>query len=327
MGCVPSHTIRKTMTETTLDKPKQTNSIANLWHKFTDRERWLAWALILPALITVFGLIIIPILRAFWMSLHIIDLKRPAIGTPFVGLGNYIDILSGGYFWAAVGRTFYFMIISIIIELVLGIAIAVLLNTPFKGRTILRTLVLIPWALPITIDAIMWKWIFNPNYGAWNSLLLQLGIISSYRAWLSDPLSAMHVVILADVWKVTPLVILLSLAALQTIPHDLYEAAVIDGANRMRSFWHITLPLLAPTLMIVLLVRTMDAFKVFDIIYIMTAGGPSDGTKVIAYYTYENAFSYLRLGHGAALAYLMTVFIAIMVFIYIKMLKKREVEY
>jgi multiple sugar transport system permease protein/N,N'-diacetylchitobiose transport system permease protein len=104
------------MTETTLDKPKQTNSIANLWHKFTDRERWLAWALILPALITVFGLIIIPILRAFWMSLHIIDLKRPAIGTPFVGLGNYIDILSGGYFWAAVGRTFYFMIISIIID-------------------------------------------------------------------------------------------------------------------------------------------------------------------------------------------------------------------
>jgi len=287
----------------------------------------LAWLLILPALITVFGLIFLPIVRAFWMSLHIVDLKRPAIGTPFIGLGNYIDILSDPYLWAAIGRTFYFMCVSITIELAVGIAVALLLNADFRGRTILRTLVLIPWALPITIDAIMWKWIFNPNYGAFNSLLMQLGIIENYRTWLSDPISAMNVVILADVWKVTPLVILLSLAALQTIPHDLYEAAMMDGANRWRSFWSITFPLLLPSTLVVLLVRTMDAFKVFDIIYIMTSGGPSDGTKVIAYYTYVDAFSYLRLGRGAALAYLMTFFIAIMVIIYIRVLKKREIEY
>ena len=315
------------MITTETQKISRRNPFASFWGKFTNQEGWLAWALILPALLTVFGLILIPIMRAFWMSFHIIDLKRPAIGTPFIGLGNYIDILSDGYFWASVGRTFYFMIVSIGIEMVIGVAIAVLLNVPFRGRTLLRTLVLIPWALPITIDAIMWKWIFNPNYGAWNSLLLQLGIIQSYRAWLSDPLGAMNVVILADVWKVTPLVILLALAALQTIPLDLYEAAFIDGATRFRSFWYITLPLLMPTLLIVLLVRTMDAFKVFDIIYIMTAGGPSDGTKVIAYYTYVDSFSYLRLGHGAALAYLMTIFIAIMIIFYIKILKKREVEY
>jgi multiple sugar transport system permease protein/N,N'-diacetylchitobiose transport system permease protein len=294
---------------------------------FFEQERWLAWALILPALVVVFGLILVPILRAFWMSLHTIDLTRPAIGQPFVGLGNYIEILQDKYFWASIGRTFYFMFASIAVEMVAGVSVALLLNTEFHGRGILRTLVLIPWALPITIDAIMWKWIFNPTYGAFNSLLYQLGLIDSYRAWLSDPISALNIVILADVWKVTPLVILLSLAALQTIPHELYEAAVIDGASRFKSFWRVTLPLLTPTLLIVLVVRTMDAFKVFDIIYIMTSGGPSDGTKLIAYYTYLEAFSFMHLGTGAALAYLMTLVIGLLAFIYIMLMKNREVEY
>jgi multiple sugar transport system permease protein len=296
------------------------------WRWFFSHERWLAWALILPAMVVVFALILAPILRAFWMSLHLVDLKRPALGQPFVGLGNYIDVLNDVYFWKSIVRTFYFMIASIAIEMVAGVAVAMLLNTEFKGRAILRTLILVPWALPVTIDAIMWKWIFNPTYGALNSLLTQLHIIDNYRTWLSTPMSALNVVMIADVWKVTPLVILFSLAALQTIPNVLYEAAVIDGANRWRAFWNVTVPLLMPTLVIVLVLRTMDAFKVFDLIYIMTSGGPSDGTKLIAYYTYIEAFSYLRLGRGAALAYLMTFFIGLMAFVYIKLLN-REVEY
>jgi ABC-type sugar transport system permease subunit len=293
---------------------------------YATRERWLAWGLIVPAFVVVFAWVFMPIVRAFWMSLHTIDLKRPALGQPFVGLANYLDIFQDGYFWAAVGRTTYFMVVSIAIEMVIGIAIALLLNQNFKGRAILRAIILIPWALPITIDAIMWKWILNANYGALNSLLWQLGLIDSYRAWLSDPVGALNMVILADVWKVTPLVVLLTLAALQTIPKNLYEAAVVDGAGLWYSFWRITLPLLRPTLAIILVIRTMDAFKVFDIIYIMTSGGPSDGTKVIAYYTYLEAFSYLRFGRGAALAYLMTFFIAIMAFIYIRLVS-RETEY
>jgi ABC-type sugar transport system permease subunit len=297
------------------------------WRWLFEQERWLAWALILPSLLVVFGLIFVPIVRALWMSLHIIDLKRPAIGQPFVGLGNYIEVMQDKYFWASIGRTFYFMFASIAVEMVGGIAVAMLLNTEFRGRALLRTLILIPWALPITIDAIMWKWIFNPTYGAFNSLLYQMGLIHSYQAWLSSPMSALHVVIVADVWKVTPLVVLLTLAALQTIPGELYEAAVIDGANRLAAFWRVTLPLLTPTLLIVLVLRTMDAFKVFDIIYIMTSGGPSDGTKLIAYYTYLEAFSFLRLGTGAALAYLMTIFIGLLAFLYIRLMKNREVEY
>lgn len=302
------------------------SAIRSRWRRFVEKERWLAWALIIPALIVVFALILMPIVRAFWMSLHIIDLTRPALGQPFVGLENYIDILGDREFWSSIGRTGYFMAVSIILEMALGVSVALLLNVEFRGRALLRSLILIPWALPITIDAIMWKWIFNPSYGALNSLLLQLGLIDSYRTWLSTPRSAMHVLIIADVWKVTPLVILLSLAGLQTIPKALYEAARVDGASRWYSLRHITLPLLTPTLVIVLVIRTMDAFKVFDLIYIMTSGGPSDGTKVIAYHTYLVAFRFLKLGEGAALAYLMTLFIALMAFAYIRLLN-REVEY
>ncbi len=290
-------------------------------------ERWLAWVLIIPALVIIFALILIPILRAAWMSLHIIDLKRPAIGTPFVGFGNYIEIFQSKYFWASIGHTFYFMTISIFIESVLGIAIAQLLNIEFKGRSVVRSLILLPWALPITIDAVMWKWIFNPSYGAFNSLLFQLGFIKEYKTWLSNPFSAMNVIIVADVWKVTPVIVLLTLAALQSIPKELYEAAMIDGSSQWNSFWRITFPLLAPSLIVVLLLRTMDAFKVFDIIYIMTSGGPADGTKLIAYYTYIEAFSYLRLGTGSALAYLMTIFVGIIAIIYISVMKKHQVNY
>ena len=172
----------------------------------------------------------------------------------------------------------------------------------------------------------MWKWIFNANYGALNALLTQLGLATKYQSFLSRPSTAMNTVIVADIWKVTPLVILLALASLQTIPPSLYEAAVVDGANRWKSFWRITLPLMMPQLLIVLLVRSMDAFRVFDIIYIMTAGGPADSTKVISYYAYVEAFSYLRQGRAAALTYLMTIIIAGMAFIYIRLLN-REVEY
>lgn len=290
------------------------------------RERRLAWALIIPAFIVVFALIFLPIVRALWMSLHIMDLKRPALGQPFVGLGNYINIFKDPYFWDSVGRTLYFMVLSIAVEMVLGVSVALLLNRRFWGRGLLRALILIPWALPITIDAIMWKWIYNANYGALNSLLWQLGLIENYRPWLSDPGTAMNMVILADVWKVTPLVILLALAALQTIPETLYEAALVDGAGRWYSFWHITLPLIMPTMVIVLVIRSMDAFKVFDIIYIMTSGGPADSTKVISYFTYLEAFSYLRFGRAAALTYLITFFVGIMAFVYIRLLN-REIEY
>lgn len=293
---------------------------------YLARERRLAWLLIAPSFVVVFALVLVPIVRAGWMSLHRINLKRPAAGQPFVGLENYAEIFRDPSFWQSTGRTLYFLAVSIGIEIVIGVAVAVLLNQQFRGRGLLRAIVLIPWALPITVDAMMWLWILNPNYGALNSLLWQLGLIEEYRTWLSSPWTAMNMVILADVWKVTPLVILLTLAALQTIPPTLYEAARVDGAGAWRGFWGITIPLLRPTLAIVLVIRSMDAFRVFDIIYIMTSGGPSDGTKVIAYYTYLEAFSFLRMGRASALAYLMTIIIILMAMLYIRLVN-RETEY
>ena len=314
------------MTETTTQiRLSPPGGTPRRWWQLT-KDQQMAWLFVLPAFLIVFGLILGPIARAAWMSFHIIDLKRPALGQPFVGFQNYINILQDPYFWDSIGRTIYFLVVSIAVEMVLGVSIALLLNRRFFGRSVLRAIILVPWALPITIDAVMWKWIFNANYGALNALLTQLGLAQGYQAWLSKPATAMNTVIVADVWKVTPLVVLLGLAALQTIPPSLYEAAVVDGANRWRSFWRITLPLMMPQLLIVLLVRSMDAFRVFDIIYIMTSGGPADSTKVISYFTYLEAFSYLRQGRAAALTYLMTFFIAILAFIYIRLLN-REVEY
>ena len=303
-----------------------TSPVHNKHPSYLTRERRLAWLLIAPSFIVVFALVLLPIVRAGWMSLHSINLKRPAQGQPFVGLDNYIEIFRDPSFWQSTGRTLYFLVVSISVEVVIGVAVAVLLNQEFRGRGLLRAIVLIPWALPITVDAMMWLWILNPTYGALNSLLWQLGLIDSYRTWLSSPWTAMNMVILADVWKVTPLVVLLTLASLQTIPPTLYEAAKVDGAGAWRSFWRITIPLLRPALAIVLVIRSMDAFRVFDIIYIMTAGGPSDGTKVISYYTYLEAFSFLRMGRASALAYLMTIVIILMAALYIRLVN-RETEY
>ncbi|WP_438317875.1 carbohydrate ABC transporter permease [Candidatus Caldatribacterium sp. SIUC1] len=290
------------------------------------RETTFAWALILPSFVFIGVIIFYPMGLSLYLSLFQVDLTRRGAGTPFVGLANYVDILKSGYFWSSVGRTAYFTVVSIAIEMVLGLFIALLLNEKFWGRGILRSLLLLPWALPITVDAIMWKWIFNANYGAFNALLQQLGLIEKYQPWLTRPWSAMHCVIAADVWKVTPLVALLLLAGLQTIPRELYEAAEVDGAGWFRSLWKITIPLLGPTMTVVLVLRTLDAFRVFDIVYVMTQGGPANATKVISFLTYQEAFKFLHFSRGAALSYLITLIVAILALLYTRAMK-RQVEY
>ncbi|HBG16081.1 MAG TPA: ABC transporter permease, partial [Firmicutes bacterium] len=239
---------------------------------------------------------------------------------PFVGLGNYLEILCGPTFWNAMVRTVYFAVVSISMEFILGISIALLLNEDFYGRWLLRSLIIIPWAIPTIVNGSLWRWIFNPQYGALNALLTQIGLIDSYQSWLGSPFLALNMVIVADVWKMTPLVVIMILAGLQTIPHELYESAGVDGANVLKRFFHITLPMLKPTILIVLILRTMETFKVFDIIYIMTSGGPANGTQLITYYTYREAFSYLQLSKGATLAFLISLTILGLSIIYVKAL-------
>jgi ABC-type sugar transport system permease subunit len=278
-----------------------------------------AWLLMLPSLIIIFGLIGYPIIKAIWMSFFQMKLTRANLNS-FIFLDNYKIILSDKYFWASIKRTFFFMVVSLFFEFSIGIAVAQLLNTKFFGKGFLTTIVIIPWAIPITVNAIMWRWIFNPSYGAWNALLLQLHLIDSYRSWLSTPTSAMTVLIACYVWKVFPLVAILTLAAMQTIPDALYEAAIVDGASKWHCFWKITLPLIMPSLMVTLILKTVDAFKVFDLIYIMTSGGPMDSTKTIAFFSYLETFKYMDFGKGAAIAVIMTIIIGIFAVFYYKTL-------
>jgi multiple sugar transport system permease protein len=287
--------------------------------RFLNSELATAWFLMIPSLFIIFGLIGYPIIKAIWMSFFDLQLTRPN-NTSFIFLNNYISILSDPYFLKTLGRTLYFMVVSLFFEFTIGIAVAQLLNSKFFGKGFLTTIVIIPWAIPITVNAIMWKWIFNPSYGVWNALLTQLHIIDSYRSWLSTPTSAMTILIACYVWKVFPLVAILTLAAMQTISDTLYEAAIVDGASKWQCFWNITLPLISPALMVTLILKTVDAFKVFDIIYIMTSGGPMDGTKTIAFFSYVTTFKYMDFGKGAAIAVIMTIVISIFAVIYYKTL-------
>jgi ABC-type sugar transport system permease subunit len=290
-----------------------------------QRERRTALLLILPSLAVVFGIILYPLLRTLWTSLF--DVNSPFPGSyPFVGLGNYRRTLTNPDFWAAIRRTAYFTIVSTLLELGLGILLGLLMNVQFRGRWLLRSIMVLPWALPTIVNGTMWRWIFHPDYGALNALLTQMHILSHYRSWLGSPSLALNMVVLADVWKNTPLAAFLVLAGLQTIPKELFEAARVDGAGPIRAFFRITLPLLRPTILIILVIRTIEAFKVFDIIYVMTRGGPANGTQTVAYYAYLQAFSNQLFGYGAALAYMMALFILGIALVYIRLLRQ-EVEF
>jgi ABC-type sugar transport system permease subunit len=272
------------------------------------REGSLATFLLIPSAVLVFGIIIYPLVRTLITSFY--DVNSPFPGHyPFVGLHNYSRTFGNPDFWASIRRTAYFTIVSTSAEVVLGMLIALLMNVPFRGRWVLRSLVILPWALPTIVNGTMWRWIFNPEYGALNAFLTQLHIIPHYRSWLGSPFLALNMVIVADVWKNTPLAAFLFLAALQTIPRELFEAARVDGAGPVRSFFRITLPLMMSAILVVLVIRTIEAFKVFDIIYVMTRGGPANGTQTIAYYAYIQAFSNQLFGYGAAIAYVIALFI------------------
>lgn len=284
-----------------------------------------AWLLLAPAILTVFGVILYPLYRTVQVSLF--DVRSALDPAPaFVGLGNYLEMLTSPSVWASLGRTLYFTVASLAIELVLGLCLALLLNAPMRFRWLFRTAIVIPWALPTIVNAAMWKGIYNAQYGALNAALYQLGVIHDYVPWLSEPWRAMNLVILADAWKTTPLVAFFLLAGLTSIPSELYEAAEVDGLGWWKRFRAITLPLLVPAISIVVVLRTVEAFKVFDIIYAMTRGGPANGTAVISYYTYQTAFSDQSFGIGSAMAMLIVLIIAILCMIYLRLVRKSEMS-
>ncbi|MGB5960867.1 MAG: sugar ABC transporter permease [Coleofasciculaceae cyanobacterium] len=264
------------------------------------REQKTGWLLLLPALLLLSLVFAYPILRAFWLSLFTQNLGTQ-LKLVFSGLNNYERMVGDGRFWQSLWNTSIFTSASVFLELILGMGVALVLNQSFPGRGIVRTISLLPWALPTALMGLAWAWIFNDQYGIVNDILLRLGILQTGISWLGDPTLAMMAVILADVWKTTPFIALLLLAGLQSIPSDLYEAYAIDGASAWQSFWKITVPLLLPQIVIALLFRFAQAFGIFDLVQVMTGGGPAGATEMVSIYIYSTIMRYLDFGYGAAL--------------------------
>lgn len=266
------------------------------------REARLAWGFVAPALGVILLVAIFPLAWTAWESLHLHDLRMPWLGQPFVGLENYLEVLGDGRFWAAMAHTGFFTVASVGIELVLGLALAMAMNRAFRGRGLMRAAILIPWAIPTVVAALLWRFIFDARAGIANAVLMDAGIMEQPFVWFVHSVAAWVPVVLGDVWKMTPFVALLLLAGLQNIDRNLYEAAEIDGAGAWQKFRHVTLPLLKPAILVTLVFRTLDAFRVFDLIFVLTGGGPGTATEPIALYTFNSLLQNLRFGYGSALS-------------------------
>jgi multiple sugar transport system permease protein len=299
------------------------------------------WGLVMvsPALLLVIVFALGPIVGAFWLALH---RHLPIFQVyEFVGLQNFARLLADERFWLACGTTLYFTLLSVALELLFGLIIAVSLDGLWprrdaptgqggSGATHARrirdwigVIILLPWIVPTVVSARMWEWLYHPEYGLLNYMLVSSGVVQHPINWLGDPMSALHGAILMDVWKATPFVAILLLAALQAIPQDLYLASRVDGAGPWATFRRITLPLLLPVILIVLTFRTMDAFRVFDAVYVLTGGGPGNSTETLSIYAYKMLFQTLQFGYGSAVACAMFALISFVTAGYLILLRRR----
>lgn len=289
-------------------------------------QRGLGLLLTVPALLAIFTVVLIPFVSSLILSLQRRDVGRPQLDG-FVGLDNYLRLLQDDRFLNSLKITVTFSLTSVIFELILGIAIALVLNEKFKGRGFVRGLIILPWALPSIVNAAMWQWIYNADYGALNALLTQLGLMDHYQVWLANPKAAMMLIILSNVWKETPFTVLLVLAALQGIPSDIYDAAKVDGASAWQRFFYITLRLLTPVIMVVAFLQLLWGMQTFELVYIVTGGGPASATELLSLRIYAQTFRSLRFGYGAAIAYLTGMLILVPALFYIRAAYRSIVEY
>jgi len=272
---------------------KRKNLRFNLW-------RPGPFVLLVPALASIGAVSVYPVLLGLWLSFRDTTLASPT--DTFIGLSNYLQLFSDGQFWNAWIHTIQFTTASTLLETSIGLMIALVLSERFRGRGIVRAAMLVPWAIPTVVTSKMFGWLFDGQHGMVNYLLRSVGLIQHNVDWYGSPDFALTTIIIADVWKTTPFMALLLLAGLQTIPDSLAEASVIDGANAWQQFWYVRLPLLAPSLLIAAMFRALDAFRIFDLVYVLTGGGPADSTEVLSTLTYKDLFSALQFGYGSALA-------------------------
>jgi trehalose/maltose transport system permease protein len=262
------------------------------------RERWLLAA---PALLLVAVVVAAPVLRVVELSFTRVALDG-TLAERFAGLEQYRRLWQDGRWWTSLRNTAVFTTASVLLETVLGIGFALVIHQRFRGRGVLRAVVMLPWALPTAVMALAWAWIFNDSFGVANDLLRRAGLVARPIAWLGEPATAMGAMVVAEVWKTTPFVALIVLAGLQGISSEVIEAARIDGLSAVQRFRHVTLPLLAPSIAVAVAFRAVQAYGAFDLVYVMTGGGPGGSTETVSLYAFQNYFRYLDFGYGSAVA-------------------------
>jgi ABC-type sugar transport system permease subunit len=288
--------------------------------RYGIEPRFLGYAMVAPAIIAIIIVAIFPLAQGFWYSLFHYHLDDPS-STHFVGLANYQYLFTQDeFFWPDMGVTLYFTVVTVLLETLLGLVFALVMHRSFRGRGLMRAAVLVPWAIPTVISAKMWALMWNDQLGVINGVLQQLNLIKSPIVWLATANTALPAIFITDVWKTAPFMALLLLAGLQTISGDLYEAAKIDGATGIQAFWRITWPLLRPALLVALIFRTLDAFRVFDVIFTMTQG--SSGTESIAIYNFRT-WNELNIGYSSTISVVIFVCIVGISTLYMRALGRR----
>jgi multiple sugar transport system permease protein len=283
------------------------------------RELLLPALFLAPALAVLLALSIYPLIYSVTISLQ----HETAAGVTW-GLRNFTRLLTDNFFWTAMAHTFVYAAAALTCEFLLGLGLALLLNNQIRGRGFFRASLLVPMMLPAVVVGVVWRLMLNPNFGAVNGTLKQFAIDTETLTWTASPKLAMLSVIAVDVWQWTPFVFLVLLAGLQAIPQEPYEAALIDGSSRWQTFRHVTLPLLKPSILIVLLLRTMDLLRVFDQIFILTEGGPGFATETISLYIYRTAFRFFDFGYAAAMSFVLLALTNVISALYIRLLQGKE---
>jgi len=278
-----------------------------------------AWLFLAPSLLILVLVAAYPLFRTFQLSLFDVSILKFPLEPVWVGFDNYVALFSDPRWWRSVWNTVNFTFFSVFFETVLGLIIALIVHSEFRGRGLVRTAMLVPWAIPGVVSSQMWRWMFNDVYGVINDLLMKLRIIAAPVAWLAEPAFVMPAIIAIDVWKTTPFMALILLAGLQGIPKELYEAARVDGASPVQQFWRITWPLLRPSLLVALIFRTLDALRVFDMIYIVA--GSQVETISMSIYARQQLISFGSLGYGSAVATGIFLILAMYITAYLVALK------
>ena len=285
-----------------------------------DRRAFRAALFLAPALLVIAVVALYPLGYTLWLSFQQKIIKLPWLGTGWVGLGHYRELLTEPRFWQAFFNTWMFTIVSVALELVLGLLAALAIQRARLLTGLTRAALLLPWAIPEVVAAVMWLFLINPAFGLIPGFLRHLGFADHSLVFLAHPVTAWAVVITTDVWKNTPFMTLMLLAGLQVIPEDLYEAAALDGASGWQTFWRLTLPLLKPALLVALIFRTSQAFMVFGHIYTLTGGGPGNATESLAFLAYQAILNDMRFGYGSAICILIFLSSFVLALLYLRVL-------